>query len=94
MIISEEEFREKVRGDDRRGQLEAVRDWLINELTVHRCDTCSASRLRTGDQAALVLRLTTILEELAALPNPSAEQSPLEEIRNRRNNVVEFRKPS
>jgi hypothetical protein len=82
---------EDLRSDDPRTQLMAVRDYLINELTVNRCQTCTSSKLRTGDTAALVLRLTTTLKEIAELPNPNAELDPVEEIQQRRNNVTPIR---
>lgn len=94
MAISVEEFTRKIQSSDRREQLEAERDWIINELNVHRCQTCTGSRLRTGDQAALLLRLDSVLEKLAAIPDPSAEQSPLAAIRSRRDNVIQMRPES
>jgi hypothetical protein len=80
-----------LRSDDPRTQLMAVRDYLINELTVNRCQTCTASKLRTGDTAALVLRLTTTLKEISELPNPDGALDPVQEIQQRRNNVVPIR---
>jgi hypothetical protein len=39
------------------------------------------SKLRTGDTAALVLRLTKVMEDIAALPKEQGEVSKLELIR-------------
>lgn len=58
---------EAVKGD-RRMQLEGVRDYIVNELEGNLCNTCRNSKLRTGDQASLILRLQTVLEEIANLP--------------------------
>lgn len=73
-----------LKSSDPRVQLTAVRDYLINELMANRCKTCMSSKLRTGDQAALVLRLTTTLREISELPNPEADLDPLQEIQGRR----------
>lgn len=73
-----------LKSSDPRVQLTAVRDYLINELMSNRCKTCLGSKLRTGDQAALVLRLTTTFREIAELPNPEADLDPLQEIHARR----------
>jgi hypothetical protein len=73
-----------LKSSDPRTQLLAVRDYLINELMANRCKTCLGSKLRTGDQAALVLRLTTTLKEISELPDPEGELDPLEEIQSRR----------
>lgn len=59
-------LKDSVKGS-RREQLEAIRDYIANELEVHRCNTCTASKLRTGDQASLILRLQTVLAEIDAL---------------------------
>lgn len=72
---------EAVKSKDRRAQLEAIRDFLAHELEGNRCKTCQASQLRAGETAALVLRLTKVLEELAALPEETGQKSELERIR-------------
>lgn len=74
------DFEEGIKSKNRRTQLEALRDLVTHELTVHRCKTCQAMQLRTGDTAALVLRLQKILEELAQIPEQQAEQSEYEKI--------------
>ena len=51
----------------RREQLEAIRDYIAEQLEAHLCSTCQNSRLRTGDQASLILRLQTVLAEIDAL---------------------------
>lgn len=73
---------ESVKGD-RRTQLEALRDYIAHELEANLCNTCLNSRLRTGDQASLILRLQTILEELDALPSGAEEVSTLDRLRLR-----------
>lgn len=78
-----------MKSPDPRVQLLAVRDYLINELMVNRCKTCMSSKLRTGDQAALVLRLTTTLREISELPNPDGDLDPVEEIQRRRDGVTQ-----
>lgn len=58
---------EAVKGD-RRTQLEGLRDYIVHQLEANLCNSCKNSKLRTGDQASLVLRLQTVLEEIANLP--------------------------
>lgn len=60
-------LREAVASGDRLESLIAIRDYLAWELEGHRCRTCSMSQLRTGDTAALVLRLTKVMEEIEQL---------------------------
>ena len=84
MIFPTTKLQEAVKSPNRRVQLEAVRDYITYQLEVHLCKTCSASRLRTGDQASLVLRLTKTLEELAELPVNDGQLRPVDEIRQRR----------
>lgn len=76
-------FVDSIESGSYREQLIAVRDKIVNELTVHKCERCTALQLRTGDTAALILRLTTILEQIETLPAPE-EVSQLEMIRKRR----------
>lgn len=78
------EFSDGVKSGDERKSLIAIRDYLVHELEVNRCQTCLASKLRTGDTAALVLRLTTVLKEIQALPKPDEGVSKLDELRARR----------
>lgn len=75
---------EEIASGDLRRQLVALRDYVAHELEANRCRTCQMSQLRTGDTAALVLRLQKINEEIAALPPESGEVSPLDELRARR----------
>lgn len=58
---------EAVKGD-RRAQLEAIRDYIARELDGNMCNKCLSSKLRTGDQASLILRLQAVLAEIEALP--------------------------
>lgn len=71
---------EAVKGD-RREQLEAIRDHIAHELEANLCSTCKNSRLRTGDQASLILRLQTVLAEIDALPSED-EENRLDNIRS------------
>ena len=62
----------KLSSDDPLEQAIGLRDYLIHELTVNRCPSCQASKLRTGDTAALVLRTKDTLETLVALRKQQA----------------------
>lgn len=84
------EFIDAIESDDVRRQLVALRDLVAHELDVHRCKDCTALKLRTGDTAALVLRLQTIIREIEAMPEKD-ETSRLDKIRAARSNVVELR---
>lgn len=55
---------EKLTSGDVEQELIGLRDYLIHELTVSRCTKCQASKLRTGDTAALVGKLQTALERI------------------------------
>lgn len=70
----------------------ALRDYVAHELQGNRCHTCEMSKLRTGDTAALVLRLQKIIEDIDALKpadKPAKGVFSLDEIRNRRNALRE-----
>jgi len=69
---------------DRRTQLESIRDFLTHELEGNRCNNCRMSQLRTGDTAALVLRLMKVLEEIEALPREDGVVSELDALRQRK----------
>ena len=56
-----------------RAKLESIRDYVAHELESNRCSKCFNSQLRTGDTAALVLRLRAILEDIEGLPDPNEE---------------------
>lgn len=75
-------LKEAVKGD-RKTQLEALRDYIARQLEANLCNTCLNSRLRTGDQASLILRLQTILEELETLRGGAGEVSTLDSLRLR-----------
>lgn len=77
-------LQEAVASDDPRRALEAIRDFLVHELEVNRCNTCLASKLRTGDTAALVLRLTDTLDRIQQLPRNDGQVSDLDKLRARR----------
>lgn len=68
----------------RREQLEAIRDFLTHELEGNRCNSCRISQLRTGDTAALVLRLMKVLEEIEDLPREDGVVSDLDALRARK----------
>lgn len=82
------EFEEEVASGDMRRALVAMRDLLAHELSGNRCKTCRMSQMRTGDLAALALRLQKVLEDLKQLPPEGEEVSPLDQIRNRRSGGV------
>lgn len=68
--------------------LTALRDYVAHELQGNRCKTCEMSKLRTGDTAALVLRLQKLVEDLDTL-TPKDKKRPegvtsLDDIRARR----------
>lgn len=75
---------EEVASGDRRRSLIALRDYLAHELEGNRCPSCYMSKLRTGDTAALVLRLTKVMEEIEAIPDTLGTVSDLDRIRQRR----------
>lgn len=77
-----EELGTAVKGD-RKQQLEGIRDYITHQLEGNLCNTCLNSRLRTGDQASLILRLQDVLKELDAL-KPSEEGNRLDNIRRLR----------
>lgn len=66
-------LKQAVRSGDRRAQLEAIRDYIAHELEANLCGSCKNSKLRTGDQASLILRLQTVLAEIDALPSEEGE---------------------
>lgn len=66
---------------NRRAQLEAIRDYIAYQLEVHLCKTCLASRLRTGDQASLITRLMKVLEELEEISDGEGSVTSLEDFR-------------
>jgi hypothetical protein len=72
-----------VRGD-KRTALEAMRDYIAHQLEANLCPVCLNSRLRTGDQASLLLRLRDVLNEIEALPSADGEVSSLDQLRARR----------
>lgn len=59
---------DEIGSGDRRRALLALRDYLVHELSGHRCERCEMSQLKTGDTAALVLRLQKILEDIDEIP--------------------------
>lgn len=81
--MNRESLEAAVKSGDRRVALTAIRDYLAHELEGNRCRTCAMSQLRTGDTAALVLRLTKVLEEIEALPPEGQEETGLDKIRGK-----------
>ncbi len=74
----------ELKSGDLRRQLTAMRDYLVHELSVHRCKQCEASRLKTGDTAALVLRLQKVIEDLSKIPDETKDQSEAEAVLSQR----------
>lgn len=84
--MTDKNLTEEIESGDERRQLIALRDYVAHELEGNRCKTCEMSKLRTGDTAALVLRLQKIIEDIRELPiAKDGEVSSLDAIRNRRN---------
>jgi hypothetical protein len=75
-----ETLTDAVKHEDRRVQLEAIRDYIAHQLEGNLCNTCLNSRLRTGDQASLILRLQNVLDEIEAIPD-SEEVNRLDKLR-------------
>jgi hypothetical protein len=69
--MADKDMQEEIESGDMRRALIAIRDYLVHELTGHRCRTCAMSQLKTGDTASLVLRLTKVLEDIEAIPDPT-----------------------
>lgn len=76
----DDEFIKGIKSSDRRTQLETLRDKVAHELSVNRCKSCDALKIRASDTAALVLRLQKIMEELAAIPEKNETKSEYEQI--------------
>lgn len=51
----------------RREQLEALRDYITNELEGKRCTSCEISRLKSGEQTSLIKLLKDVTAELDAM---------------------------
>src|SRR3954467_9161165 len=81
--MARKKLTEVVANEDRRESLEAIRDYIAHQLEANLCGTCLNSRLRTGDQASLILRLTTVMEEIDKIPVYDAEVTQLEALRGR-----------
>lgn len=75
---------------DRRRSLVAMRDFIAWELEGHRCRQCAMSQLRTGDTAALLLRLSKVMEEIEALPAEAKEEAGLAAMRKNRGSVTDL----
>lgn len=73
-----------VKSGDRRVSLVAIRDLIAHELEGKRCKSCEMLQIRTGETAALVLRLTKVLEELESLPESTGQKSELDKLRERK----------
>lgn len=79
------DLEDTVKSGDRRASLIALRDYLAHELAGNRCRSCEISKLKTGDTAALVLRLQKVMEEIEAMPSADAEVTELDRLRQGRN---------
>lgn len=80
-------FEQEVASGDTRRALIAMRDLAARELSGKRCKTCMMSQLRSGEQAALLLRLEKIIEAIKNLPDEE-EVSELDRILSRRGEGV------
>lgn len=83
-LVQVNSLEDAVKNGNRRTQLLAIQDFLVHELEVNRCNTCMASKLRTGDTAALVLRLMAVMTEIEALPREDGQVSELDALRAKR----------
>lgn len=79
------DFRDAISEGDKRAQYEAIRDRITEEMDPgFECCDCNKPRRSSGSEtAALVLRLTKILEVLEAIPDTS-EVSRYDELKERR----------
>ncbi len=89
MTEEHKSFTEVISEGDTRNSLLALRDYVAHELQGNRCKACQMSQLRTGDTAALVLRLQKIIEDIEKLRPPANSEgeagvTDLASIRNRR----------
>lgn len=80
-----DDLEDAIQSGDRRRSLIALRGYLAHELAGNRCKSCEISKLRTGDTAALVLRLQKVIEEIESMPNAEAEVTELDRLRQDRN---------
>ena len=87
-MVQNTDFLEEIQSGDRRRQLVAMRDLMAQELDGNRCKSCRMLQIRSGEIAALVLRLQKVIEEIATLPKETPDGKPertsLELIRGRR----------
>lgn len=68
----------------RRQTLVALRDHIARELEGNRCNKCQMSEMKSGDIAALALRLVQVMDAIEAIPEVKAgEVSELDAIRER-----------
>ncbi|MGW6790047.1 hypothetical protein [Streptomyces chartreusis] len=85
-----EDFREVIRTGSKRQQLEAIRDRIAEEMD-HGFDCCACNkpkRSQGSETAALVQRLTGVLEELEKLPDET-RVSRYDELKARRDEADE-----
>lgn len=80
----ETEFEGEIQSGEYRRSLVALRNLIAHELAAKRCKQCEMLQLRTGDIAALALRLQKVIEDLNKLPSEDVEVSTLDELRARR----------
>lgn len=81
------QFMQDIKSNDHRRQLVAMRDLMAQELDGNRCRACQMLQMRSGEIAALVLRLQKVIEEIKTLPvleNGEPKKTGLELIRGRR----------
>lgn len=73
----------EINSGDMRRSLIAIRDYIVHELSDNRCHTCQMSKLKTGDTAALLLRLEKVLQAIADLPVPGEELDGVQKVQAR-----------
>jgi hypothetical protein len=87
-ILGAGSLSEAIASGNTRLSLTALRDYVAHELEGNRCDRCRMSQLKTGDTAALVLRLQKLIEDLKAL---GPEQNLAEEQKKGVTNLASIR---
>lgn len=82
-----EALRSAVKGN-RLEQLEAMRDYIAEQLEVNMCTSCRAAKLNQGAQASLIQKLREILDEVEALTASKSSENRLNGLRGVDSGVV------
>ena len=69
------DFSDTIKDGETRESLVAIRDFIVNYLEANRCAKCQNIELRSGDMAALLLRLMKVIEAIELLPDPNKEEA-------------------